>query len=657
MPQEVGYRQQVGTAAPANLPDANPGAFGAGIGAGLADIGGALHNSEMRAIQIERQQKADSEAADFSAKFARIREAADQASIDARNNAQPGGAGHADAIGKWYDEQTTSLIDGITDDRVRRSAQTQLQEFGGRLRSNEYQWQEGKRVGKVVTDTRETMQAASNRARRSYDPGAFAEELKIGRASIETMPGVPADVKEQLTREWDETVTVGFFNGVIDTNPKGVAPLLDSGQFDDMLSPQQIERLRSGAELEVRRVDAAAKAEATHAVVLKKEQLATRRAELDAGAGTPQDWAGLATEYEALGDTSSAVTARTRGTTMAAGMAFRGEMPAQLDTRIAELNAKQQAGGLTATEAATRNGLIDLRGQTVGMLNQPGGALKVLQWSTGKPIAPIDPNDPASMRARGAQATAAAQTAGRAVIEPILDTELPTFRDLAHGTAQQRMQALQIIQQFGSPQAIAGAAAQIAGRDDGALRIASQLPTAIARDVLRGEETLKTQPAVWNNQRAAADFQSWYGRALGFVGGTYRSDVMAAAKAYYAQRAVDGGETAYNPSRFAEAVETVMGKPMRWGASRSTVIVPRGMDPKQVEQRFARSDAAAYRRASGGHVPRWSDGSSMNRGDFAKLIPVAVDGAGHYGFRRVGSGDLLQDERGEAYVVDLGRLK
>lgn len=663
MPQERGYERQIGTGGAVGMPRASAAAFGAGIGAGMVDIADSLHRADMNARAIERQQTADSEAAGFNATFAKLREEADGAAVDARNNAQPGGAGHAEAMRAWWEKRAAGLTDGITDERVRRSANTQLLEFGGRLGASEYQWQEGRRVGKIVTDQGDMRATAANRAFRLADPKAFAEEMSLGRQGIEALQGVPEDVRDGLLRDYEQAVSVSFFNGMIERDPASVTRVLGTGAFDDILQPEQMERLRNGADIQVRRNDGAARAEAAQKLAATKEALATRRAELDAGAGKPQDWLDLGAQYEAIGDTSSAVTARAKGTGMAAAIGFRGEDLPQLDTRIAALTAKKHAGGLSTAEAATLSGVQDLRGQLAGMLGQPGGALMAHQFATGKPIAPIDFDDPERLRARGIEAKAAAARYGRVMAEPILSTELPALRDMVAGGGPQKLQALSIIQGFGDPQVVRAAAAQVAGAEDGAFRVASQLSLSVARDVLRGGEALKSGPQVWKEDRARADFSKWYGRTLSMVGGSYRGDVFQAAKAFYAQRAVDGGEQAYNPGRFAEAIETVMGRaPGPKGATggiarhgKGLVIVPQGMKPDGLLQRFARASAADYHAASDGRKPRWSDGTGMTRGDFAGLLPTAIDGAGHYGFRGPG-GRLIEDERGDPYVIDINRL-
>ncbi|WP_287459189.1 hypothetical protein [Sphingomonas sp.] len=663
MPAETGYNSQVGPAPASSLPRADPTAFGAGIGAGIEAIGNSLHRADMTNMSIERQQRADSEAASFNARFAQLREAADKASVDARNNAAPGGVGHADQMRQWLDENSKSLLDGITDRRVQRSAQAQIAEFGSRFNSSEYQWQEGRRVGKIVTDQGNVIDAAANRAERLVDPKAFGEELSFYHQGVMSLEGTPADVKAKLIHEGEQAITGGFANGMLRRDPEALKRVLDSGEFDSMLSKEQMQHLRSGIDVEIRRRDAATKAQSALQLHLEKEALQTDRAKLETGAGTPQDWETLAQRYDAIGDNSSAVTARAQGAGMAAAIGHRGDSLPQLDQQIASLTAIRNNGtGLTPHEASTLTGLTALRGQLAGMLGQPGGAMLALQFATGKPVAPINPADPSSMRMRTAYAKAAAAQYGRPTADPLLPTELPTFRDLMTGGPSQKMEALQLIQGFGDPQVIRAAAAQIAGPGNAPFRIASQLAPSIAREVLQGEETLKSAPQVWNEARASADFNKWYGPMLRWIPGSYRDDVFKAAKAFYGQRAVNGGEQAYNPGRFAEAIETVLGRmPEPNGATggiartkSGIVLVPQGVKPDDLLTRFRRASAEDYARASGGGVPIWSDKTPLTRTELVNLLPTAI-GNGRYGFRGP-NGQLVHDKRGGDYVVDFNGL-
>ncbi|TCP35916.1 hypothetical protein [Sphingomonas sp. BK235] len=660
MPAERGYEQQLGPPRAVPLPQAGAGAFGAGVGAAIAELGAAGHAQDLRRYQLDRQQKADSEAADFNARFAVARTDADHFVTDLRHNPKPGGEGHAVAVTDWWRARADGLADGIADDRVRRSALAQLGEFGQRLSSNEYQWQEGQRVGKLTTDQLQATQASANRARRLPDPDAFAQELSLGRQGIEALAGVPPEVREKLGRDFDEKVSTGYLQGLIERDPAAVPRVLDSGAFDSILPPEVAEHLRRGAEVQLRRGEAEARARQAQELALVRQQLRAREVDLAAGAGSGDDRRAVAAQWHALGDDAKAEEWRGRAVAFDAVQHTRDWTLPQLDQRVAELSAKQARGALDGDEAHELRGLTEQRRATAERLAEPGGALLQQQYASGQPVAPLDPRDPASLRARADQAVAAAARYGRAAPEPLLRTELPGFHDLVHGGPAQRLEALAALQGFGDPRVIRAAATQAAGSEDGAFRVAAQLPLSVAREVLRGEETLRSAPKVFDEARARVDFAKWYGPVLAPLGG-YRDDVFRAAKSFYAQRAVDGGLHQYDPGRFAEAVETVLGR--QPGANGATggvahtpgglVLVPQGMSGDELMRRFARASAADYARASGGRSARWSDGHVMTRGEFATMLPTAV-GDGRYAFRS--GGRMVKDEHGDDYTVDVRQL-
>ncbi|CAN5484187.1 hypothetical protein BH09PSE4_BH09PSE4_19230 [soil metagenome] len=658
MPAERGYEQQAAPGVTPGLPQASAASFGAGVGQGIDELGGALHARDVEAYKLERRQTADAEAADFNARFAATREELDRASIDARNGAAPGGAGHADAMAKLWAERKAALLDGITEDSVRRSAVAQADEFGSRFQSAEYQFEAGARIGKMATDQQAASDLGANRARRMHDPAAYREELSLGRQAIDSLEGVPDDVKQKLHRYHDETVTIGFINGLNDTNPKNAMDLLDAGKFDDILTPEQIDRARDGAQVEMRRADAAARAQQAHETSVAKDQLGAIEADLNAGAGTLADRQRVAEQYAAIGDQSKAAEWRGKATEFAVVQDRRADTLPQMDQQIAALEAKRSGGGLAADEAHRLNGLKDLRSQSAARLEQPGGALLQLQYATGRPLAALDVHDFATFEARGQQARVAAPRYGRTAIEPILATELPAFKDLMDGP-NGRLQAIDAIQHFRDARTIAGAARQMAGAEDGEFRIAALLPHDVARDVLRVAATLKANPQVWNERTASHDFASWYGPALSWVGGSYRNDIFQAAKAFYAQRASDGHEQAYNPGRFAEAIETVLGRSAdgKGGVARTAqgiVLAPAGVDPQTMMRTFARATPSEYAQAAGGRTPRWSDGSPITVAQFKQLLPTQV-ADGHYGFRGRNN-QLIHDDQGNAYTVELSRL-
>lgn len=658
MPQELGYRQQVDAPAPARLPDASPAAFGAGVGGAVAQVGQSLENAELRHRQIERKLQADQAWGDFATRFADARSALDRQRADARANAAPGGAGHTKAMEDAFDAATAGLADGLSENDQRSRAREMLASYRGQFTDDAYAWQLGKGVEKNVSDTGATIDKGSARLFTSGDPESYTRETQLLRAHIDGMSNIPADVREKLWREGNEKLTTAYANHLIDANPALAKVLIDAGTFNDVLDGQQLDRLSNSAHAQMRANEAQARAQAAAEKSAAKDELGAQAVTLDAGGGTYQDRVAMAQRWDALGDKSKAEEWRGKAQQFAAVQGSRDWTLPQLDQRIAALQGKQNGGGLSGAEAHELAGLQDQRSASAKRLNEDGGALLQLQYATGRPIAPIDPADPASMRQRARDAQVAAQSYGRVSIEPLLPTEVPALKDMMASGANGKLKVLDQIRGFGDARVVAGAARQIAG-DDGAFRVAALLPRDVARDVLRGPETLKTHPQVWKQSQATVDFNKWYGNALAQLGGSYRTDIFDAAKAFYAQRMSDGGGQAYDPGRFAQAIETVMGRTGdgRGGVAHTPqgiVIVPPAMKPDQLLRTIARATPQDYGKATGGRYPVWSDGMPMTEGQFKSLLPTML-ADGVYGFRGAG-GHLVQDNKGDRYTVPIAKL-
>ena len=134
--------------------------------------------------------------------------------------------------------------------------------------------------------------------------------------------------------------------------------------------------------------------------------------------------------------------------------------------------------------------------------------------------------------------------------------------------------------------------------------------------------------------------------------GSYRTDVLEASRAFYGQRASDGGLHQYDPGRFAQAIETVLGGVAR--TPQGIVLVPGGRKPADVLTALSRAGPLDYAHAAGGHAPRWNDGSVMTERDFKALLPTMV-ADGVYGFRGR-NGQLVHDETGDTYTITLAKL-
>lgn len=648
---------------------ANPGRF---VAAGLQQAGnvaGAVAQNELetqnRVAEIEHQQERQAQSADFAARFAQARMDLAEQIDQLRSSAGPGGAGHAQQVQKLWDEARDKLMAGVSNRAAQDGAMISLAEYGGSLVTSERRWETGRRIEKQRDDFGVAVDAAGLLAARN--PDQFIAERDRLRSLADGL-GLDADGTEKLKRYGDQKVAQALVARQAVENPEGALKLLDSAEIQAMLGNSElVDQLRRGASIEQRRVEAEANAQAAHELKLQREQLATVRANLDTGAGTPGDWMGLAARYEAIGDTSAAAEARAKGTEMAAAVGYRGATLPQLDGRINALVAKQGNAGLTPAEASELKGMQSLRQQQSERLNQPGGALLQTQFATGKPLSPLNLSDPASMQRRSAEALAAAKTYGRAAVEPLLSEEVKPLRDLAQGGPAERLQALQAIAGFRDPAAILGAARQISGRDDGSFRIAATFLNApggadLVRGILNGPDALRAHQQVFAAEKAKKVFDQYAGVALAGMPADYASDTFDAAKHFYAYRMAQAGASGWSEDAWRGAVEATLGGYTQGGEHKGgtalfnsqRVIIPSGWTAEGVFRRFARASGPEWSKAAGNAQPQWPDGSQVTATELRGLLPVYVGGT-RYAFR-TRAGNFLGVKGGGTFVVDAAQV-
>lgn len=392
MPQEQTYERQLGPRGPVAMPLATPDQFGAGLGNAIADAGEALHRAELRAYQLERQQTADQEAADFDHRFALVRQNVGDISREARGHAPPGAAGHAQRMREALDAGREATLGSVTEDAVRRRAQGQWDEFATRFLDGESDFEEGKRVGKLVTDTKAATDIAANLARR--DPDAYKSELSHRLEAIAGL-SIDADSKAKLARETEQVVAIGFLNGVTDRTPALTRELIDKGAFDSVLEPQQLSQLRDGAEAELRTQQREAEHQATLAKSELSETIATAKQLESDGVEVPEaTLAALQSRAAAAGDTSTA--ADIAGIRASNGFAkiYTAATPLQREAREAELASKTKPSEGDQRELKW---LQDHRGGLDSKWNSdPAGAAA----AAGGGLPPLDFEDAQSIVAR-----------------------------------------------------------------------------------------------------------------------------------------------------------------------------------------------------------------------------------------------------------------
>ncbi|MFC3786690.1 hypothetical protein GGR90_002762 [Sphingopyxis italica] len=433
---------------------------------------------------------------------------------------------------------------------------------------------------------------------------------------------------------------------------------------DDARAVQGAIRVRREAiAADERRVAAEARAQAAAAKSEERERLETMRVQLDTGAGSSADWIALSEGYRAIGDTSNAAAARAKAGETRAAEGYRGAPLTQIDQDIAALEAKQ--GKLSPDQASRLNGLRSVRQQTASRLEQPGGAMAQEQYATGKPVAALDFNDPDSFRARGQFAVAAASRQGGRV-EPLFGEELRKLEGSVAGESAERLKALRTISLFRDPRAIEGAARQLTGDSDGAFRVAATLITSpggekLALEVLRGKDALATSEKAFSTSLAQYEFNRSAG-ALAGLPPDYTRDVFDAAKAVYAERARQQGQTAWDANLWRSSINAALGGETKGGRQYGGLVrykdkwvsLPPGWTSEGVFRRVASLTGPDTKKSAVSDAAVWPDGSTVTVGQLRDLVPVRLGGT-RYGFQ-TRAGRLVGTKSGRPYTLDLAKV-
>lgn len=656
--EERGYSQQLGPARSAALPMADASAFGSEVGKAIGNVGDSLHRSEVEAYRIERQQKADQAAANFNAKYAAARERMDRLSVDMRSNAAPGAAGHAKAMADAWQAESDGLLQVATESgesHLINSAKAQLAEFGSRLRSSEYEYEAGARTGKLVADQKTATDVAANRASQVQDPQKYAEEIKIGRQGIEALVGVPDNVRQELIQHHEQAVSVGYLNGLNNTNPKAAIALIDSGAFNEMLTPQQLDQARSGAMVEVRRADAAAQHQQQLQTAAMRDQVSTLKTQISAGVQVPDaQLADVQTRLSALGDNSGATEIGVLR--VEAGVRREADVwkPEQYDSAINALAAKQKR---TPEEDIRLKVLRQMRPSAVSTFNSNPG-----EWAAKNGFAPpaIDLDNPATFAARQSWARTVTAQTGRQT--PLFnDAEVRQLRDEA-GVSQQGM-----VDVANRLAALGGMDARRAARQ--VLPNDPMLARMVAIDgdsraaALRGAAVRKANKAIADGQ-ASAEISSHFYETLGAAAQSFDAGevgvALEVAKNLYADAQARSGNVDWASGGKPEDLNPYInialgGKKGADGFWRGGLghwnDVPMLLPDGWTQGAFDRVLSQVRFKPESKTAPVWSDGKMMSAADLRRYAPVRrADGL--YEFHGP-NGTVARQRNGKIYAIDI----
>lgn len=628
MAQERTYQAQIAPqAAPMQTALATPASYGAGIGEAVQRAGQQIHENAVRAFQIEEKRKQDSELADWNRVFAEHRINMGDIVRKKRAEAGPGAAGHTAEVRAANEAAREALLSRVTDQKVRRLAEQQWREYDGKLADTEGDFEEGKRIAKVVTDTSDAIDLEANGVRlmTGEDPKAYADALKRQYDIIDRST-TDAATKDKLRKYADAKISTGFIQHLQDTNPRAARAVLDSGQFNH-LDPALLEQLRSGADVEIRRADAADAAEVAAAKAKYKDALGAAKTDAANGIDVTDRLPTLYQQAAALGDESDKATIQGLERDNRYAKIYNGAPPMARQTRIGELQ-KIAEGKRTPEQQAELKWLVDKGSALDGAWNNDPVGQVMKHGRPGAQPPPLDPRDPGSYQARAQWAQQAAQVYGS--MKPLSDAEVQQRKNLLAQGENGRKQVADDLALLG-PRAARIAARQVAPGDEYLQQVVT-LPADVRSDAIEGKVLRQSGVPIakwWasgDDEERATVVGNGYSAALSAVPAAQRKAILDLAWNLAANE-TKGKEGALSAAAFERHLNRALGARFDGGkqtgglqgwTNRQMFLVPDGMTANQFATRVFR-----WIQANPNKGPVNPDGSPA---DLKNARPVALGG-------------------------------
>jgi hypothetical protein len=268
---------------------------------------------------------------------------------------------------------------------------------------------------------------------------------------------VAADVREKGKRESQAAIAADFSNAMIDKDPhtflgdkaKGVPGILD--KVAPYLDPKQVETLRSGAKIEIRRLDAEQRAAFDRAKAQASEDNTLFADKVSKGyVPTDKEWADHGALAQQYGLDKQGFDIDVLHDQANVNREFRTATPMQLHQTINELEAKKAAGKTSQSENIRLENIKTFAGPAIDRWNTDPEAAAA---AAGDPRPQVDWNNPTpqQLEANNKWARSLASSAGL-VNPPLLPNDvLKVFRQsAAQGAGGQLEVAAKMRQWFGA---------------------------------------------------------------------------------------------------------------------------------------------------------------------------------------------------------------
>jgi hypothetical protein len=658
-----GYQSQLGVD-PTSL---SPMSGSSAIAQGLEDAGAAVD----RTIHAIKERDRDQEATDAGLRLAQVSAAMDKYATDARANAAAGGAGHSDAVDAEFDKQASDALGSIKDKKIRQAFSQRYAELKSNIGGREYGWEAAARVDKLAADFGDMTDTLG--AGQAANPDAIG--LDVSLKTIETTArhlNVGVDLQDKLIKESQRKVVVGWANAMQDKDPRTLSAALDKGLFNQYLQPNDVATLRSGALVEIRRQEAADRAEKSREEAAARETVNTFMGKLPDGYvpsdAETQQISGLIDKYH-LEDKAWDLGVWKEKSLI--NRETRTWQPEQWHHEINTLEAKGDKR--TQAENVRLKLLNDAAPSAISRFNADPFAAAA---AAGTPAPELNAADPASIERRVTWARAYAKSAGLVNVPYLNNDELKDLRDLAgHGPAGQLQVAAEIRSLVGINPTAAAIARQVDPNNPSLQLMVGLVPRnaqlyKVGADAVKGGTVkfgLEPEDGEAINQ-VWQEFQS-------AVPAEMQPAVREAGKAIAAGMAAEQGKPSLTGDEMAEYFR--MGLQRAAGLTGSyyhaanspggfaswqgsMVWLPSTMTRADFSRRLSRAGEADWSHAGGG-APHYMGGDGklvkMNASQIAHLKDYRLETVNPGLYRLVGpDGGHVVDAKGQPFQFDIREL-
>lgn len=646
MVEEVGYTSRVRVQAGQQLPGVSADSFGAGVGQAIEQAGAVIQQEQLEDARIDRQLRDNAEWSAFLVADATAREELSALARDGRLSDQPG---HAARIAAELGKREEALLATVTSPRLKQQARARLSEWGTSLKTREadYEFVRGQEI--AIKGFEEQRGIAEGRVRRLENPSDYAAELKLQVDAINTL-NTSDKVKQSLIDETEQQFAIAYLRGMTDRDPLAARAVIDSGAFDGVLTGDQVEVLRNGSEVEIRRLEAERDRERDEQVRALRQQITMF--ETAEKLGLVEDDAKFdeaIAAATAIGDQKTVLELTVMKTNRAFTRVWGPENATALqrEQRITALASQDKRSDQENLELAflrkhQSSWAAEEARDPVGQAARRGG-------SGAPPV--VDFNDPASIAARGRWAEARSAEGRR--VPAFTQTEARELGQLYDSGRQGEEQVLAILAALPAGQAMESA--KLIEPNDKTLPIIATLDPLRRNMARRGREALRADKNLLFNMlredpeldEAFTARRAEFEDALRNVPPEQRSAIFETAKQIAAGQVDKFGET-LTPALWDTSLKLALGGQKVDGEWQGGLakwadrpyLLPAGVSHTAFKAAVIREVQATE------DPPVNPDGSTAN---LYRLAPVAV-GEGTYEFRNA-AGDPVRRKSGKVYRV------